>query len=614
MKTQGIHTNQKPSAMPYRKYIHFMDRNPVSLPDRTWPNARIERAPRWLSTDLRDGNQALVEPMTAQQKRLMFDLLVRIGMKEIEIGFPAASDTDWEFVRSLANSDAVPEDVTVSVLTQSRPDIIRRTIDALQGFPRATVHLYNATSPQFRTVVFGMDREEVKQLAISGTQEVLSYMEETLSDDTIAGFEYSPEIFVDTELDYVLEVCEAVSDVWQPSENREIILNLPTTVERTTPNIYADQVEWVARHLTRRKYTVLSAHNHNDRGTGVATTELAMLAGIDRVEGCLFGQGERTGNVDLVTLALNLFASGIDPMLDLSDIDGIRRVVEQCTRMEVPARTPYVGDLVYTSFSGSHQDAIKKGFAAREKAVAAAGGDENSVIWDMPYLPIDPKDVGRSYEAIVRVNSQSGKGGVAYLMKSVHGMDMPRRLQIELSHVVQRFSDANGGEVTAGQLWKIFADEYLPSTDADGLKPWGRYMLRGTSVTTADQDYDSVLTVTVTEREFSKAGAGAASGGVISSCDRTIQATGKGPVDAFVQAIQEAGVSVRVLDYVEHAMSAGKDAVAAAYVECEVNGKILWGVGMDPSTMTASFKAIISAVNRAIRLASDGQVNDAAYR
>ncbi|CRH91750.1 2-isopropylmalate synthase [Chlamydia trachomatis] len=330
-----------------------------------------------------------------------------------------------------------------------------------------------------------------------------------------------------------------------------------------------------------------------------------MLAGIDRVEGCLFGQGERTGNVDLVTIALNLFSSGIDPMLDLSDIDGIRRVVEQCTQMKIPARAPYAGDLVYTSFSGSHQDAIKKGFAAREKAVAAAGGDENSVIWDMPYLPIDPKDVGRSYEAIVRVNSQSGKGGVAYLMKSVHGMDMPRRLQIELSRIVQNVSDAHGGEVTAGQLWKIFADEYLPSTAADGLKPWGQYMLRGTAVTTADRDRDSVLTVTVTEREFSEAGAGAETGGVISSQDLTIQATGKGPVDAFVQAIQEMGISVRVLDYVEHAMSAGKDAVAAAYIECEVNGKILWGVGMDPSTMTASFKAIISAVNRAIRLASD---------
>ena len=596
MKTQGVHNFQKTSGMPYQKYVHFMDRNPVHLPDRTWPNARITKAPRWLSTDLRDGNQALIEPMNPQQKRQMFDLLVRLGVKEIEIGFPAASENDWDFVRSLVDTDAVPEDVTVSVLTQSRPDIIHRTVDAIQGFPRATVHLYNATSPLFRKVVFGMDKEQIKQLAISGTQDMLAYMEKTLSDDIVAGFEYSPEIFVDTEIDYALEVCEAVMDVWQPGEGREIILNLPTTVERTTPNIYADQIEYFARHLSRREFAVLSAHNHNDRGTGIATTEMAMMAGIDRVEGCLFGQGERTGNVDLITLALNLYSSGIDPMLDISDIDGIRRVVEHCTQMDVPPRTPYGGDLVYTSFSGSHQDAIKKGFAAREKAVAAAGGDENAVIWDMPYLPIDPKDVGRSYEAVVRVNSQSGKGGVAYLMKAVHGMDLPRRLQIELSHIVQKFSDTTGGEVTAEELWKIFADEYLPYTAASGLKPWGKYSLRGTTLTTADQGHDSVLTVTVTERGFESS-----SGEVTAAVDRTLAATGTGPIDAFVQAMHEFGIDLHVLDYTEHAMSAGKDAVAAAYVECEVNGQVLWGVGMDASTMTASFKAIVSAINRALR-------------
>lgn len=590
MKTQGVHTTQKPSKMPFHKYVHFLDRNPVILPDRTWPNNRITHAPRWLSTDLRDGNQALIEPMNPQQKRQLFDLLVRIGVKEIEIGFPAASETDWDFVRSLATSDAVPEDVTVSVLTQSRPDIIHRTIDALQGFPRATVHLYNATSPLFRKVVFGMDREQIKQLAISGTQEVLAYMEKTLGDETVAGFEYSPEIFVDTELDYALEVCESVMEVWQPGPEREIVLNLPTTVERTTPNIYADQMEWFSRHVSHREHVVLSAHNHNDRGTGIATAELAMLAGADRVEGCLFGQGERTGNVDIVTLALNLFSSGVDPMLDLSDIDGVRRVVEQCTQMDVPPRTPYSGDLVYTSFSGSHQDAIKKGFAARERAVAEAGGDENAVTWDMPYLPIDPKDVGRSYEAIVRVNSQSGKGGVAYLMSAVHGMELPRRLQMELSHIVQRFTDTSGGEVTADQLWKIFADEYLPHTAASGLKPWGKYSLRGTTATTADKDHDTVLTVTITERN--------ADG---STADKVLATTGNGPIDAFAQAMHTQGVDLRVLDYAEHAMSSGKDAVAAAYMECEVNGQTLWGVGMDPSTMTAAFKAMVSAVNRALR-------------
>lgn len=615
MKTQGVHNNQKPSGMPYRKYMHFMDRNPVSLPDRTWPNKRITKAPRWLSTDLRDGNQALIEPMNPRQKRQMFDLLVRIGFKEIEIGFPAASENDWDFVRSLAQTNAVPDDVTVSVLTQSRPEIIARTVEALKGFPRATVHLYNATSALFRKVVFGMSREEIKQLAIEGTQEVVRCMEKELGDATIAGFEYSPEIFVDTELDYALEVSEAVSDIWQPGRDREMILNLPTTVERTTPNIYADQIEYMARNVSRREYTILSAHNHNDRGTGIATTELAMLAGIDRVEGCLFGQGERTGNVDLVTLALNLFSSGIDPMLDLSDIDEVRRIVERCTQMDVHPRMPYSGDLVYTSFSGSHQDAIKKGFAARELAVETAGGDENAVLWDMPYLPIDPKDVGRSYEAIVRVNSQSGKGGVAYLMSSVHGMELPRRLQVELSKIVQQFSDTQGGEVTAPALWKIFADEYLPYTAASGLKPWGKYALRGTTATMADQGHDTVLTVTITERDIDESAEGESAaggssqgeatqgeGGVISSVDRTLAATGNGPIDAFVNAIHQLGIDdLKVLDYAEHAMSAGKDAVAAAYVECEIGGRKLWGVGMDASTMTAAFKAIVSAVNRALK-------------
>ncbi|MDP9832548.1 2-isopropylmalate synthase [Trueperella abortisuis] len=589
MKTAGFGTQQQPSAMPIGKYRHFLDTNPVSLPDRTWPNNRITKAPRWLSTDLRDGNQALIDPMDPAKKRKMFDLLVAIGLKEIEVGFPAASKADFDFVRSLVDDDAVPEDVTISVLTQSRPEIIHRTVDALQGLPRATVHLYNATAPVFREVVFNMNREQIKQLAVSGAQDLVSYMEKSFDDDTIVGFEYSPEIFVDTELDFALEVCEGVMDVWQPGPDREIILNLPTTVERSTPNVYADQIEWMSRNLSRREYIALSAHNHNDRGTGVATTELAMLAGVDRVEGCLFGQGERTGNVDLVTVALNLFSNGIDPQLDLSNLDEIRRTVEHCTQMEVPARAPYGGDLVYTSFSGSHQDAIKKGFAARARKVVAAGGDENAVPWDIPYLPIDPKDVGRSYEAVVRVNSQSGKGGVAYLLSSTRDLDLPRRLQVEVSNLVQHRTDVFGGEVTADELWKIFVDEYLPYTAAEGLRPWGRYSLRGTTVTTADEGHQTVLTVTLTERDGEN------------TTDRTVAATGNGPIDAFTSALAKLGIEVGVLDYAEHALSSGGDATAASYVECEVGGQVLWGVGLDPSTVTAAFKAIVSAVNRSLR-------------
>ncbi|MEW6917810.1 2-isopropylmalate synthase [Trueperella pyogenes] len=589
MQTTGFGTQQRPSSMPTAKYRHLLDTNPFSLPDRTWPNNRITRAPRWLSTDLRDGNQALIDPMSPEKKRKMFDLLVAIGLKEIEVGFPAASKADFDFVRSLVEDGAVTEDVTISVLTQSRPEIIHRTVDALRGLPRATVHLYNATAPVFREVVFNMDREQVKQLAVSGTQDLLACMEKTFDEDTIAGFEYSPEIFVDTELDFALEVCEAVMDVWEPGPDREIVLNLPTTVERSTPNVYADQIEWMSRHLSRRQYIALSAHNHNDRGTGVATTELALLAGADRIEGCLFGQGERSGNVDLVTVALNLFSDGVDPQLDLSNLDEIRATVEYCTSMDVPPRTPYGGELVYTSFSGSHQDAIKKGFAARARKVAQAGGAENDVPWDLPYLPIDPKDVGRSYEAVVRVNSQSGKGGVAYLLSSIRDLDLPRRLQMEVSSLVQRRTDATGGEITAEELWKIFVDEYLPSTHAEGLLPWGRYALRGTTVTTADEGQQTVLTVTLTERVGGQ------------TQDITVAATGNGPIDAFSQALAQIGIGLHVLDYAEHALAAGGDATAASYVECEVGGQVLWGVGLDPSTVTAAFKAMISAVNRALR-------------
>ena len=589
MKTQGRSSRQNPSGMPIAKYRHFLDVNPVSLPDRTWPDNRILKAPRWLSTDLRDGNQALIEPMDPARKKLMFELLVELGLKEIEIGFPAASAADLEFCRSLVEEGLVPEDVTISVLTQSRQEIIHKTVDALEGLPRAVVHLYNATSPVFRRVVFHNDKEATKQLAVTGTQELVAYMEKTLGDDVVAGFEYSPEIFVDTELDFALEVCEAVMDVWQPGPDREIVINLPTTVERCTPNVYADQIEYMSRNLSRREHVVLSAHNHNDRGTGIATAELAMLAGVDRVEGCLFGQGERTGNVDLVTLALNLFSQGIDPELNLSDIDRVRRVVEHCTQMDVPPRTPYGGDLVYTSFSGSHQDAIKKGFADRARRVAENGGDENAVTWDVPYLPVDPKDVGRTYEAVVRVNSQSGKGGVSYLLSTTRHLDLPRRMQIELSGIVQRHADKFGGEITAEQLWRIFADEYLPHTEADGLSPWGRYRLASATVSAGDGS-STALEARVVERIEGK-----------KDKRHLIEASGNGPIDAFVTALSTIGADVHVLDYAEHALASGRDATAAAYVECDVAGQTLWGCGIDPSTMRASFNAIISAVNRAAR-------------
>ncbi|MDO5720964.1 MAG: 2-isopropylmalate synthase [Actinomycetaceae bacterium] len=585
MRTSPRIESQQPSPMPIHKYRPFTSTNPVPAFERTWPTRTIEKAPRWLSTDLRDGNQALIEPMNPDRKREMFKLLVQMGYKEIEIGFPAASQTDYDFVRSLVENDLVPDDVTVSVLTQARADLIERTVYALEGFARANVHMYNATAPVFREVVFGNDRADTVAMAQAGTREVMKWMEKILGDDTVVGYQYSPEIFVDTELDFALEVCESVMDVWQPDGEREIILNLPATVERATPNVYADQIEWMSTHLSRREHVALSVHPHNDRGTAVAAAELAMLAGADRVEGCLLGQGERTGNVDLLTLALNLFSQGIDPQVDLRDVDQVRRVVEHCTQMDTPPRHPYVGDLVYTSFSGSHQDAIKKGFAARRLEVDAAGGDEDAVVWQMPYLPIDPHDVGRSYEAIVRVNSQSGKGGIAYLMHSVHKLDLPRRLQIDFSRTVQRHSDQVGGEIDAQELWRIFTDEYLPTQGEDGLEPWGEFRLGRGRVLTHDEGDRVKLEVNVTR----------------SGVDHTVQAWGNGPVDAFVAALRDLGVEVYILDYAEHALSSGGDAKAAAYVEVEVAGEVVWGVGIDPSITVATHRAVISAVNRALR-------------
>lgn len=585
MRTQGFCNAQTPTAMPIHKYRPFVGIGPAQDFMRTWPTKTITQAPRWLSTDLRDGNQALIEPMNPQRKMQLFDLLVRLGFKEIEIGFPAASQTDFDFVRSLIEADQIPHDVTISVLTQAREDLIERTVQSLRGFPRATIHLYNATAPLFRRVVFGHDREQTVALAQAGTRLVMEYAESILGDDCLVGYEYSPEIFIDTEPEFALEVCERVMDVWQPNAEREIILNLPATVERATPNIYADQIEWMSQNLSRREYVALSVHPHNDRGTAVAAAELAVMAGANRVEGCLLGQGERTGNVDLITLALNLFSQGVDPQIDLSDVDQVRRIVEHCTQMETPARHPYVGDLVYTSFSGSHQDAIKKGFAARAKAVQEAGGDEDAVVWQMPYLPIDPHDVGRSYEAIVRVNSQSGKGGVAYLMHSVHHLDLPRRLQIEFSRVVQRHTDTYGGEVDAAALWRIFTDEYLPALGTEGLQPWGEFQLGPTRILSHDEDDRVRLQVQLRRRAESV----------------QVQASGNGPVDAFVNAVRQTGVDVAILDYAEHALSRGGDAHAAAYVELEVDGVTVWGVGIDPSITTATHRAVISGINRARR-------------
>src|SRR5271169_1421518 len=547
--------NQQPSGMPCHRYTPF---KPVELPDRTWPAKTITKAPRWLSTDLRDGNQALIDPMSPARKHEMFDLLVRMGYKEIEVGFPSASQTDFDFVREL----------------------IERSVQSLVGARLATVHLYNATAPIFRRVVFRIDREECKALAVEGTRHVMKYAEELL-DGTDFGYEYSPEIFMDTELDFSLDICAGVMDVWQPGPGREIILNLPCTVERSTPNVYADQIEWMSRNLPNRDYVCLSVHTHNDRGTAVADAELAVLAGADRIEGCLFGNGERTGNVCLVTLGLNLFSQGIDPMIDFSDIDEIRRTVEYCNQLPVHPRHPYAGELVYTAFSGSHQDAIKKGFEAYEAAAEAAGADVAEFAWAVPYLPIDPRDVGRTYEAVIRVNSQSGKGGVAYIMKADHGLALPRRLQIEFSRVIQKIAEGSageGGEVTSKEMWDAFTDEYIAP-----VRPLERMKQR---VDASEEDY-GVTGITATVK--------------VDGDETEITGSGNGPLAAFVDALATIDFDVAVLDYSEHAMSGGEDAQAAAYVEASIGGQTVWGVGIAPSITTASLRAVVSAVNRAAR-------------
>jgi 2-isopropylmalate synthase len=562
---------QQPSGMPCQRYTPFQ---PVDLPDRGWPGKSLVRAPRWLSTDLRDGNQALIDPMSPARKHKMFDLLVRMGYKEIEVGFPSASQTDFDFVRELIEGDRVPDDVRISVLTQAREDLIERSVQSLVGARMATVHLYNATAPIFRRVVFRIDREECKALAVEGTRHVMKYAE-ALLDGTDFGYEYSPEIFMDTELDFALDVCAGVMDVWQPEPDREIILNLPCTVERSTPNVYADQIEWISRNLPRRDSVCVSVHTHNDRGTAVADAELAVLAGADRIEGCLFGNGERTGNVCLVTLGLNLFSQGIDPMIDFSDIDEIRRTVEYCNQLPVHPRHPYAGDLVYTAFSGSHQDAIKKGFEALEADAARAGVPFASYPWAVPYLAIDPHDVGRTYEAVIRVNSQSGKGGVAYLMKAEHRLDLPRRLQIEFSRVIQAHTDIEGGEVTAAQMWDIFATEYLAEGPLSLLDHQSSSVVESKHALTADIAADGQA--------------------------QQVEGIGNGPISAFCDALATIGIEARVLDYTEHALTQGTDAQAAAYVECEIGGQVYWGVGVDTNTASASMRAVLSAVNRSRR-------------
>ena len=562
--------HQQPSSMPFERYQTF---KPVDLPDRTWPTKTTTEAPRWLSTDLRDGNQALIEPMDSARKHEIFQLLVKMGYKEIEVGFPSASQTDFDFVRSLIEDDLIPDDVQISVLTQAREDLIERTVQSLIGAKRSTVHLYNATAPTFRRVVFKVDKEACKAIAVEGTRAVVRFAEQYLGETEYFGYQYSPEIFVDTELDFALEVCEAVMDVWRPGPGREIILNLPATVERATPNIYADQIEWMSRNLSRREHVVLSVHPHNDRGTGVASAELAVMGGADRVEGCLFGHGERTGNVCLVTLGLNLFSQGVDPRIDFSDIDEIRRTVEHCTQLPVAPRHPYGGDLVYTAFSGSHQDAIKKGFDDLNKRATEAGVPVEEYPWDVPYLPIDPKDVGRNYEAVIRVNSQSGKGGVSYIMQRDHSLDLPRRLQIEFSQVIQQFTDVEGGEFVADRIWEIFSKTYLAEQGPVAV-------LAHRSSTSEDGTY--------------RVEADARVHGEI----RELKGTGNGPISAFADALTDVDVKVRVNDYVEHSMGEDGNARAAAYVEAEIDGRVVWGVGIHSSITTASLKAMCSAIGR----------------
>ncbi len=571
---------QRPSGMPIERYRAF---EPIELPNRQWPSRQLTKAPRWCAVDLRDGNQALIDPMTPARKLAMFQLLVSMGYKEIEVGFPSASQTDFDFVRQLIEGNHIPDDVVIQVLTQCREPLIDRTYESLVGAKTAIVHFYNSTSTLQRRVVFGLDRDGITDIATQGAALCLKYAE-IHTPDTKIFYEYSPESYTGTELDFALHVCSKVIEVIDPRADWPLILNLPATVEMATPNVYADSIEWMHRNLPRRESVVLSLHPHNDRGTAVAAAELGYLAGADRIEGCLFGNGERTGNVCLVTLGMNLFSQGVDPEIDFAvdgGIDEIRRVVEYANELPVHPRHPYAGDLVYTAFSGSHQDAIKKGFDALQLDADGAGVDIRDQEWAVPYLPIDPKDVGRSYEAVIRVNSQSGKGGVAYILKAEHNLDLPRRAQIEFSRVVQTYTDAQGGEFSPERIWTAFRDEYL-----DRESP---LRLDSVHTSSAAGEKDQLSTSLWIDGELT-----------------TLTGEGNGPIAAFVNAVNELpregrarGFDIRVLDYHEHALSSGGDAIAAAYVECLVGDDVLWGVGLDANIVTASLKAVISAVNRA---------------
>jgi 2-isopropylmalate synthase len=580
-----MRNTQKPSGMPTHKYRPYHEQFTVDLPDRTWPSKHITKAPLWCAVDLRDGNQALIDPMSPERKRIMFDLLVKMGYKQIEVGFPSASQTDFDFVRSLIEEDLIPGDVTIQVLTQAREHLINRTYDSIKGAKQAIVHLYNSTSILQRDVVFRSDKQGIVDIALEGAR--LCKAAEARVAGTDIYYEYSPESYTGTELEFAVDICNQVLEIFQPTPDRKVIINLPSTVEMSTPNVYADSIEWMSRHLNHRENVLLSLHPHNDRGTAIAAAELGYQAGADRIEGCLFGNGERTGNVDLVALGLNLFTQGIDPQIDFSDLDSIRRTAEYCNQLKVHERSPWAGDLVYTAFSGSHQDAIKKGFEAMDAEAAAKGVTVNDLLWAVPYLPIDPKDLGRGYEAVVRVNSQSGKGGVAYLLKTDHSLDLPRKLQIEFSGVVQAKTDAEGGEVTSAQIWDIFQDEYLPAPATRAEDKWGRFELLSTR-TASDMTGSTSLAVRLRVGEEIE----------------DTEASGNGPIAAFLAVLADQHVEVELFDYVEHTLSAGGDAYAAAYVELRVNGKTLWGVGIDADISTASLKAVVSAVNRAVRAES----------
>jgi len=612
---------QKPSRMPYNKYAAYDKQIPFDYPERTWPGKRLQRAPRWCSVDLRDGNQALVNPMDSERKLRFWNLLVSMGFKEIEVGFPSASETDFDFIRMLIERELIPDDVTIVVLTQCREHLIRRTYEALKGAKRAIVHFYNSVSVLQREVVFRKNKEEIKKLATDAAELCKDLENEAKGIDLY--YEYSPESFTGTEPEYAVEVCNAVIGVIKPTPEHPMIINLPATVEMTTPNVFADEVEYVSTHLDDRDSVVLSLHPHNDEGMGVAATELAVLAGADRVEGCLLGNGERTGNVDLVTLGLNWLTQGIDPQLDLSNVPEIRKTVEYCNQIKISERHPYAGNFVFTAFSGSHQDAIKKGLEARQVAAERAGADLDSfvwlvavlpagpqggVMWLVPYLPIDPKDIGRTYEAIIRVNSQSGKGGMAYLLKTNHNLDLPKRLQIEFDKIVQNYADTTKKEVKDEDIWRLFKDEYLPveqsgmtaagvvvgDTHDASLVPWGRLKLLKVAVSSGEDGSDTVLKARLLDRGVNV--------GVDAPVEREVSGIGNGPIAAFLNAISNFGVDASIMDYVEHTMSVGTDAMAASYVECQVgeadDAQIVWGVGIDSSITTSALKSIISAINR----------------